>query len=60
MASILGSLPAPSRQYERPAAEPSAGAATSLAMRGLKEPPAYGSRKGFVPRRLEDYGDGEC
>jgi len=23
-----------------------------------KEPPAYGQRKGWVPRGLEDYGDG--
>lgn len=59
MASILDRIPAPSRQYERQAAaEP--GAAERLAVRALKEPPAYGKRTGFVPRRIEDYGDGEA
>lgn len=57
MASILDRIPAPQRQYERPAAEPSP--AAKLASRALKEPPAYGKRTGFVPRRVEDYGDGE-
>ncbi len=23
-----------------------------------KEPPAYGHRKGWIPRQLQDYGDG--
>lgn len=59
MASILDRLPAPNKQYERPAAD-QAPAAANLAVRGLREPPPYGKRKGFVPRRLEDFGDGEA
>ena len=56
MASILSSLPAPAREYTKPAPEPQPHGA--LAMRGVKEPPSYGRRAGFVPRRLEDFGEG--
>lgn len=55
MSTVLDRLPAPQRQYERPTVEQ---APAALATRGLKEPPAYGRRQGFVPRRLEDFGDG--
>ena len=59
MASVLDRIPAPSRQYERQAAaEPSA--AERLAVRARKAPPPGGQRPGVVPRRLEDYGDGEA
>ncbi len=57
MASILERIPAPQRPVERAAAPESS--AAKLAVRALKEPPAYGKRTGFVPRRIEDYGDGE-
>jgi SNW domain-containing protein 1 len=56
MASILNALPAPAREYSKPAPEPQPHGA--LAMRGVKEPPPYGRRAGFVPRRLEDFGEG--
>lgn len=55
--ALLSSIPAPAREYSRPEPPPpTGGAAGSLVTR---EPPPYGRRAGFVPRRLEDYGDGE-
>ncbi|KAI3435958.1 hypothetical protein D9Q98_002016 [Chlorella vulgaris] len=54
--ALLSSIPAPAREYSRPEPPPpTGGAAGSLVTR---EPPPYGRRAGFVPRRLEDYGDG--
>lgn len=55
MASVLGHLPAPTREH---APAPRENTATQQAGRLTKEAPPYGKRQGFVPRRLEDYGDG--
>lgn len=64
MASLLASLPAPKHQQQpssaalAPAVAP-AGAATALTVTGgAREPPPYPRRKGFVPRRQEDFRDG--
>jgi SNW domain-containing protein 1 len=56
--ALLSSIPAPSKEYTRPEAPPTTSAAL-VASRVTREPPPYGKRQGFVPRRLEDYGDGE-
>lgn len=57
---LLSQLPAPTRDYARPQVEAPAAAASENAPRRTKEPPPYGSkeRRGYVPRKLEDYGDG--
>ena len=58
MASILGQLPAPQRAYERPTAGQEGPGTALQAARAVKEPPPYGRRQGFTPRRLDDFGDG--
>lgn len=58
--SLLASLPAPVQSYEAPEAPaPSAPGSAVHAKKLVKEVPPYGRRQGFVPRRVEDYGDGE-
>lgn len=56
--SLLSSLPAPRQavgpQHAAPAAAP---AVTTLAIVG-SEPPPYGRRSGFVPRKDADFGGG--
>lgn len=57
---LLASLPQP-RQAEAPAAAAAAAAAptsTSTALASAREPPPYLRRRGFVPRKPEDFGDG--
>lgn len=56
MTSFLTTLPAPAKEYSKPA--PEGPTSTALAARAVKEPPPYGKRQAFVPRRLDDYGDG--
>ncbi|KAF8072888.1 hypothetical protein HT031_000548 [Scenedesmus sp. PABB004] len=61
--SLLASLPAPRHQHApapaAPAAPAGAGAGgSSLALVGPREAPPYPRRRGFVPRRQEDFGDG--
>ena len=56
--SFLATIPAPARQYERPEApEPSRPAGMGKV---AFQPPPYGQRAGFVPRKVADFGDGEC
>jgi SNW domain-containing protein 1 len=55
--SLLASIPAPTRDLARE--EAPSPAAASAPSRPVKEPPAYGQRKGYVPRRQEDFGDGK-
>ena len=55
MASMLDTLPQPSRNYERPEAAKPAVSATSAA---VYAPPPYGRRKNFKPTHVEDFGDG--
>jgi SNW domain-containing protein 1 len=54
MATLLSSLPAPSKQFNGPVA-PAAPVIKELA---VKDAPPYGKRAGFVPRRPEDFGGG--
>ncbi|KAH7619205.1 hypothetical protein Ndes2526B_g06158 [Nannochloris sp. 'desiccata'] len=54
--SLLASIPAPTRDLARD--EAPAPVAASAPSRPVKELPAYGQRKGYVPRRQEDFGDG--
>ncbi|KAG7669804.1 hypothetical protein Ndes2437B_g05991 [Nannochloris sp. 'desiccata'] len=54
--SLLASIPAPTRDLARD--EAPAPVAASAPSRPVKELPAYGQRKGHVPRRQEDFGDG--
>lgn len=58
--SLLASLPAPRHQHAAPspqqAVQPST--TTALAVVGGREAPPYPRRKGFVPRRQEDFNDG--
>ena len=57
MATLLSSIPAPAKEYSRPAPEgPSSSGAAGA--RITREPPPCGKRAGFVPRRIEDFGDG--
>lgn len=59
--SLLASLPAPKQQHAgptAPAAGAQAAASTALALAGPREAPPYPRRKGYVPRRQEDFGDG--
>lgn len=57
--SLLASLPAPVQSYEAPEAPaPSAPGSAVHVKKLTKEVPPYGRRQGFVPRRVEDYGDG--
>ena len=55
MASLLGQLPAPSKQYTGPVA-PAAPAPAPMPQQ--KEVPPYLRRQNFVPRRPEDFGGG--
>lgn len=55
--SLLASIPAPTRELVRE--EDPAPAAASAPARPVKEIPPYGQRKGFVPRRQDDFGDGK-
>ena len=55
MASLLASIPAPTRDYSREGAGVGAGP-SSAPVTVSKAAPPYGSRQGFVPRRLEDFG----
>ena len=55
--SLLASIPAPTRDLGAP--EPVERAPEPAPSRIAKEIPPYGQRKGFVPRKPEDYGDGE-
>lgn len=64
MASLLASLPAPAREYgrgddvnARPSSSSDAMVASSSTPAGRQLPP-YGRRKGFVPRKPEDFGAG--
>ncbi|KAG2430720.1 hypothetical protein HYH02_013562 [Chlamydomonas schloesseri] len=54
--SLLGALPAPQQKHAAPIAPVPASAAIVAA--SFKEPPPYLRRKGWVPRRAEDFGDG--
>ena len=56
MSSLLGSLPAP-RHFEA-ADESAAVPAASFAPAPKKAVLPYGQRRGFVPRTVEDFGDG--
>ncbi|GAB4821948.1 hypothetical protein N2152v2_008994 [Parachlorella kessleri] len=58
MASLLSALPAPTRDFARPEPVSSTALATTGGPRVAREPPPYGQRHGFVPRRLDDFGDG--
>src|SRR5689334_8415468 len=54
--SLLASIPAPTRDLVAP--EPAA-APIVAPSRIVADVPPYGQRKGFVPRKLEHYGEGE-
>lgn len=54
--SLLDSLPAPERKYA--STRPVKASKELAVQRSTFEPPPYGSRRGFVPRRPEDFGDG--
>lgn len=54
--SLLAALPAPQKHHAAPiAATPTS---TSMVLASAKEAPPYLRRKGFVPRRPEDFGGG--
>jgi SNW domain-containing protein 1 len=57
--SLLAAIPAPTRDLtdDGPALKP-VRAAHVTPRSAVKEPPPYGKRQGFVPRRLEDFGNG--
>jgi SNW domain-containing protein 1 len=53
---LLAALPAPTRELKAPEAPiPS----PSITAKAIQEPPPYGQRQGFIPRKPEDFGDGE-
>ena len=57
--SFLATLPAPRQEFAAPSSGHHASASTtSQALRAANEPPPYGSRAGWVPRKLADYGEG--
>jgi SNW domain-containing protein 1 len=56
--SLLASLPAPTKAHAAPVAAFQSSQSTAIVIAGGKEPPPYPRRKGFVPRRQEDFGDG--
>lgn len=66
--SLLASLPAPSRELKASRETAALDGPQKVKERDTssvsivvgKEPPPYGQRKGFVPRKKEDFGDGEC
>jgi hypothetical protein len=55
--SLLSALPAPSTNLVLPTA-PVAPAVASNQLSAKAEPPPYGRRKGFVPRKADDFGGG--
>jgi SNW domain-containing protein 1 len=55
--SILASLPAPTKELVQREPEPSSQRPSQQSL-VRKELPPYGQRKGFIPRRQEDFGDG--
>ncbi len=57
--SLLATLPAPRQQQHAPALQAiPQQQSTALTTVGDKEAPPYPRRKGFVPRRQEDFNDG--
>eukprot|EP01047_Picozoa_sp_COSAG01_P018804 COSAG01_NODE_1027_length_12036_cov_4.718857_5_plen_517_part_00 len=59
--SLLSRLPAPQHftgQSAGPAAAAPAAAAAVGSRPAVKQPPPYGRRQGFVPRTVDDFGDG--
>ena len=57
---ILSHLPAPRHEHARPVpVDPPVSRALNVG-KAVKEPPPYGSaeRKGYVPRKQDDFGDG--
>ena len=59
MSSLLGSLPAPRLQAAAAAPAPAPQAVVTTVVRGrATTAPGYGARKGFVPRKPSDFGDG--
>lgn len=54
--SLLSALPAPTRQHAAPIAAVPTSSAIMVA--SFKEAPPYLRRKGFVPRRPEDFANG--
>lgn len=64
--SLLASLPTPSKDLSsasntREETKSSSGTlvvASSEQKKGFREPPVYRERQGFVPRKIEDFGDG--
>lgn len=58
--SLLASLPAPRHHHVAPSPQQAvqAPASTAITVAGGREAPPYPRRKGFVPRRQEDFHDG--
>eukprot|EP00775_Hariotina_reticulata_P013718 gene13718-13840_t len=56
--SLLATLPAPTRTSAAPVAAVQSSQSTAIVITAGKEPPPYPRRKGFVPRKQEDFGDG--
>jgi SNW domain-containing protein 1 len=58
--SLLAALPAPKQQHQTGHVAPAPVQKTSTALTTTgREAPPYPRRKGFVPRRQEDFKDGE-
>lgn len=56
--SLLASLPVPTKTYAAPEPELPTPSGAKQAPGVIREVPPYGRRQGFVPRRVEDFGDG--
>ena len=56
--SLLASIPAPTKELLREEAPAPSKLPSAAPTRNVKQPPPYGQRQGFVPRRQEDFGDG--
>eukprot|EP01097_Dermamoeba_algensis_P009588 TRINITY_DN67_c0_g1_i3.p1 TRINITY_DN67_c0_g1~~TRINITY_DN67_c0_g1_i3.p1 ORF type:complete len:556 (+),score=157.11 TRINITY_DN67_c0_g1_i3:55-1722(+) len=55
--SLLGILPTP-KHFVEPFLEEESEPQIDLAPQKFKQPPPYGQRQGWVPRNIEDFGDG--
>eukprot|EP00192_Tetraselmis_astigmatica_P008664 CAMPEP_0117682022 /NCGR_PEP_ID=MMETSP0804-20121206/19369_1 /TAXON_ID=1074897 /ORGANISM="Tetraselmis astigmatica, Strain CCMP880" /LENGTH=626 /DNA_ID=CAMNT_0005491969 /DNA_START=9 /DNA_END=1889 /DNA_ORIENTATION=- len=56
--SFVRTLPTPQHDYSALRSSASAAGTPQATAVTRREPPPYGARKGFVPKKVEDFGDG--
>jgi SNW domain-containing protein 1 len=56
--SFVHSLPIPQHDYSALRTAASVAGTPAAPQASWKEPPPYGHRKGFLPKKVEDFGDG--